>query len=73
MFKLLNDSGRLHALKFTNSPESLTCFPSRDCLKILHAAFCRITMQPPLFELKLKTIPLLHRRDRFVFTRKFLK
>ena len=33
---------------------------------------CRITMQPPLFELKLKTIPLLHRRDHF-FTRKFLK
>ena len=25
--------------------------------------FCRITMQPPLFELKLKTFPLLHRRD----------
>ena len=34
--------------------------------------FCRITMQPPLFELKLKTIPLLHRRDHF-FTRKCLK
>ena len=34
--------------------------------------FCRITMQPPLFELKLKTIPLLHRSDPFVFTRKFL-
>ena len=28
-------------------------------------------MQPPLFELKVKTI--LHRRDHFVFTRKFLK
>ena len=36
-------------------------------------AFCRITMQPSLFELKLKTIPLLHYRDHFVFTRKFLK
>ena len=35
--------------------------------------FCRIKMRPPLFELKLKTIPLLHRRDHFVFTRKFLK
>ena len=35
--------------------------------------FCRITMQPPLFELKLKTIRLLHRRDHFVFKRKFLK
>ena len=35
--------------------------------------FCRITMQFPLFELKLKTIPLRHRRDHFVFTRKFLK
>ena len=34
--------------------------------------FCRITMQPPLYELKLKTIPLLHRRDHFVFSRKFL-
>ena len=28
--------------------------------------FCRITMQFPLFQLKLKTIPLLHRRDHFV-------
>ena len=35
--------------------------------------FCRITMQPPLFELKLKTIPPLHHRDHFVLTRKFLK
>ena len=35
--------------------------------------FCMITMQPPLFELKLKTFPLLHHRDHFVFTRKFLK
>ena len=35
--------------------------------------FCRITMQLSLFELKLKTFPLLHHRDRFVFTRKFLK
>ena len=35
--------------------------------------FCRITMQPSLFELKLKTIPLLRRSDHFVFTRKFLK
>ena len=31
----------------------------------------RITMQ--LFQLKLKTFPLLHRRDHFVFTLKFLK
>ena len=31
---------------------------------------CRITMQPSLFELKLKTFPLLHHRDHFVFTRK---
>ena len=30
-------------------------------------------MQLSLFELKLKTFPLLHHRDRFVFTRKFLK
>ena len=35
--------------------------------------FRRITMQLPLFELKLKTFPLLHHRDHFVFTRKFLK
>ena len=35
--------------------------------------FCRIIMQPPLIELKLKTFPLLHRCDHFVFTRKFLK
>ena len=35
-------------------------------------AFCRITMQPSLFELKLKTIPLLRRSDHFAFTRKFL-
>ena len=35
--------------------------------------FCRITMQPTQFELKLKTLPLLHRRDHFVFTRRFLK
>ena len=35
--------------------------------------FCRITMQPPLFELQLKTFPLLQRRDHFVSTRKFLK
>ena len=34
--------------------------------------FCRITMQLSLFELKLKTFPLLHHRDHFVFTRKFL-
>ena len=27
--------------------------------------FCRITMQPQLFELKLKAFPLLHRRDHF--------
>ena len=27
----------------------------------------------PLFELKLKTFPLLHRNHHFVFTRKFLK
>ena len=30
-------------------------------------------MQPPLFELKLKTIPLLRRSDHFVFTCIFLK
>ena len=35
--------------------------------------FCRITMQLSLFELKLKPFPLLHHRDHFVFTRKFLK
>ena len=35
--------------------------------------FCRITMQTPLFELKLKTFPLLHHRDHFVFMRNFLK
>ena len=35
--------------------------------------FCRITMQPPLFQLKLITFPLLHCRDHFVLTRKFLK
>ena len=35
--------------------------------------FCRITMQPPLFELKLLTIPLLRHRDHFVLRRKFLK
>ena len=35
--------------------------------------FCRITMQLSLFELKLKTFPLHHLRDHFVFTRKFLK
>ena len=27
--------------------------------------FCRITMQPPLFELKLKTFPLLHQLIRW--------
>ena len=35
--------------------------------------FCRVTMQPLLFELKLKTFPLVHRCDHYVFTRKFLK
>ena len=30
-------------------------------------------MQPPLVELKLRTFPLLHRSNHFVFTRKFLK
>ena len=35
--------------------------------------FFKITMQLPLFQLKLKTFPLLHHRDHFVFTRKFLK
>ena len=35
--------------------------------------FCKITMQLSLFELKLKTFPLLHHRDHFVFTCKFLK
>ena len=29
--------------------------------------FCSIKMQLPLFQLKLKTFPLLHRSDRFVF------
>ena len=58
-------------------------YPSRDCLKLLHAAkkhagefstkhgkFREHTwkhfvgsVQHPLFELKLKTFPLLHRRD----------
>ena len=27
--------------------------------------FCRITVQPPRFELKLKRFPFLHRRDHF--------
>ena len=35
--------------------------------------FCKSTMQPPLFELKLKSIAFLHRCDHFVFTLKFLK
>ena len=35
--------------------------------------FCTITMQPPLFEMKLKTSSLLHRRDHFNCTRKFPK
>ena len=35
--------------------------------------FCSITMQLSLFKLKLKTFPILHHRDHFVFTRKFLK
>ena len=39
----------------------------------LHGNIFRIKMQPPLFELKRKTIPLLHRRDHIVFTRKFLR
>ena len=39
------------------------------CMK----TFCKITMQPPLFGLKLKTFPLLHRCDHFVFTRKLLQ
>ena len=30
-------------------------------------------MQAPLFELKLKSIPPLHCRNHFVFTRRFLK
>ena len=47
----------------------LTWKISGACMK----TFCRITMQPPLFELKLKTIPHLHRCDDFVFTRKLLK
>ena len=33
----------------------------------------RITMKLSLFELELKIFPLLHRRDHFVFARKFLK
>ena len=32
---------------------------------------CRITMQAPLFVLKLKTFPVLQRSDHFVFTRTF--
>ena len=64
-------------------------YHSRDCSKVLHAeanflqnvdnsgslreTFCRITMQPPLNELKLKIFSLLHRRNHFGFTRKFLK
>ena len=39
----------------------------------LKETFCMVTMQPQLFELKLKTIPLLQRRDHFVFKRKILK
>ena len=35
--------------------------------------FCTIAMQPTLFTSKLKTFPLLHRCDHFVFTRKVLK
>ena len=35
--------------------------------------FCSITLQLSLFALKLKTFPVLHHRDLFVFTRKFLK
>ena len=35
--------------------------------------FCKITMPPPQFGLKLKTFPLLHRQDHFLFTRKVLK
>ena len=31
--------------------------------------FCRITMQLPLFQIKLKTFPLPQHRDHFVFTR----
>ena len=38
------------------------------CMK----TFCKITMQPSLFELKLKTTPPLRRSDHIVFTRKFL-
>ena len=34
--------------------------------------FCGRTMQPPLFELKVKTFTFLHHRAHFVFTRKFL-
>ena len=33
--------------------------------------FCRIPMQPPPFELKLKTFQLLHCCDHFVFSSKF--
>ena len=35
--------------------------------------FRRITVQAPLFELKLETFPPLHSRDHFVVARKFLK
>ena len=35
--------------------------------------FCRIKKQRPLFELKLKINPLLHRLNHFVFPREFLK
>ena len=34
---------------------------------------CRITMQFPLFQSKLKTFPLPHRCDHFDFTRKILE
>ena len=33
--------------------------------------FCRITMQLPLFQLKLKTFPLPRRRDHFNFMLRF--
>ena len=53
------------------------CMHSKSLINIesterTHGKYCRITMQLPQFQLKLKTFQLLHRRDHFVFTLKFL-
>ena len=40
---------------------------------IVTSLFCRITKHLPLFQLKLKTFPFLHRCDHFVSRLKFLK